>query len=260
MGNHFYDTDRYILSYLGYPQHGWLKMPSGEMSRYEILHHITTAKATGENIMLIPGETTKMFLYEVAQQYRYNYKDLYSYYLSKSPLEEGFLVPETYQVPLNVSYKYLVDLLVSFAKSEHRKDMIKLKIRNFKEWKRTLIVASIIEKESGTEEEMPLVASVIYNRLEKGMKLQMDGTLNYGFNSHKRVTPEMIRTDTTRYNTYRYKGLPPAPVCNPSHSAIEAALFPEETKYLYFMRIKGTNQHQFTDSYREHLRNIKSNM
>jgi len=257
MGNHFFSYDKYALNFFGYPQHGWLKMPKREMSRYEIFHHITRAKAIGENIMLIPGETTKMFLYQLSKKYNYNFNQVYNYYKGISPLEEGFLVPETYQIPVNSSYKQIVDLLVNFAKKKHRATMLKLNIRTFKSWKRILTIASIVEKESGDIKEMPLVASVVYNRLEKGMKLQMDGTLNYGFNSHKKVTPEMIRSDKSRYNTYRYKGLPPLPVSNPSGDAIDATLFPADTDYLYFMRIKGTKQHKFTDSYREHLRNIK---
>jgi UPF0755 protein len=230
------------------------------MSRYEVLYYITKAKAAGDNIMLVPGETTKFFLYELSQNYRYNFKQLYSYYKKVSPLEEGFLIPETYKIPINYNYKQVVDRLVGFAKKRHRKDMMTLHINSFKEWKRILTVASIIEKESGNRKEMPIVASVIYNRLDKGMKLQMDGTLNYGFYSHRTITKKIIREDTSPYNTYRNSGLPPMPVCNPSSYAIEAALFPKETKYLYFMRIKGTNGHKFAESYKQHLINVKANI
>ncbi len=72
-------------------------------------------------------------------------------------------------------------------------------------WKKYIIIASIIQKESANKKEMPIISSVIVNRLKKDMKLQMDGTLNYGLNSHKKVTPNMIRNDTSTYNTYKTK-------------------------------------------------------
>jgi len=103
---------------------------------------------------------------------------------------------------------------------------------------------------------MPIVSSVIHNRLKKGMRLQMDGTLNYGKYSHIKVTPKRIREDNTTYNTYLHKGIPLFPVCNVSDNAILAAIFPATTKYLYFMKSsKGT--HDFSCNYSTHLKYIK---
>ncbi len=100
------------------------------------------------------------------------------------------------------------------------------------------------------------MSSVVHNRLKKGMKLQMDGTLNYGQYSHVKVTPDRIKEDRTTYNTYLYGGIPPAPVCNVSVDAIRAAIFPAETNNLYFMKSKkGT--HDFSSNYSTHLTNIK---
>jgi UPF0755 protein len=114
----------------------------------------------------------------------------------------------------------------------------------------------VIQKEAANNEEMPIVASVINNRLKKEMALQMDGTLNYGKYSHIKVTPKRIREDKSSFNTYRNKGLPSSPVCSVSLEAINAVLHPQETNYLYFMKNKS-GVHDFTHSYKEHLRNIQ---
>ena len=130
-----------------------------------------------------------------------------------------------------------------------------LKKYDKKEWLKYLIIASIIQKESANRAEMPIVASVIYNRLSIDMPLQMDGTLNYGKYSHIKVTPKRIRTDKSKFNTYKNRGLPPYPICSVSIDAIESALKPATTKYLYFMKNRD-GVHDFTDSYKSHLNNI----
>jgi UPF0755 protein len=88
------------------------------------------------------------------------------------------------------------------------------------------------------------------------MRLQMDGTLNYGRWSHVRVTPERIRDDNSTFNTYKHRGLPASPVCNVSEAAIRAALHPARSDYLYFFRNdRGT--HDFSVSYRKHLKKVR---
>ncbi len=123
------------------------------------------------------------------------------------------------------------------------------------EWILFLTIASIIQKEAGSVEEMPKISSVIYNRLIKGMPLQMDGTLNYGEYSHIRVTSKRIREDRTLFNTYINKGIPPQPICAVSKEAINSALHPDETDYLFFMK-NGKGGHNFSATYEEHLKNI----
>ena len=124
-------------------------------------------------------------------------------------------------------------------------------------WFRYVTVASVIQKEAASIEEMPMVSSVIYNRIKKGMRLQMDGTLNYGEYSHTKITHERIKTDKSSYNTYIYSGIPNTPVCNVSFDAIKAAIFPAKTSYLYF--VKGKNgQHIFSCNYSTHIKNINN--
>ncbi len=125
------------------------------------------------------------------------------------------------------------------------------------EFRILLILASIIQKETYHKSEMSLISSVIENRLNRGMKLQMDGTLNYGKYAHKPVTPKRIRKDKSYYNTYIHGGIPPAPLSTVSIDALYAALNPKETNYLYFM-LNKKGKHNFATTYKQHVKNIKA--
>jgi UPF0755 protein len=126
---------------------------------------------------------------------------------------------------------------------------------NKEKWLQIVTLASVIQKEAASVSDMPMVSSVIENRLKKDMRLQMDGTLNYGEYSHQKVTAKRIRTDKTSYNTYKRKGLPEAPVCTVSREAIEAALKPKKTDYLYFVRGKN-GEHVYSSYFSTHHKNI----
>ncbi len=249
-------TDRYVIAYFGQPQSGWLELPERDMKRWEFLRAITKAKAPSTRVTLIPGETTQYFLKELAERYRGDFRKLYSYYLRISPMAEGFLIPDTYTINRNRDLEAFITKLVEHSKEIH-KERVQNRDINFKELKRFIVIASIIEKESASKEEMRRVSSVIHNRLKKGMKLQMDGTLNYGLYSHIKVTAERIKKDKSQFNTYKIAGLPQLPVCNPSAEAIEAAIDPEETNYLFFVKVRGERRHIFTESYKEHLKEVE---
>jgi len=128
---------------------------------------------------------------------------------------------------------------------------------NKKNWYNYIIIASVIQKESASKDEMPMVSSVVYNRLKKNMKLQMDGTLNYSKYSHIKVTPSMIRNDKTSYNTYKYRGFPDDPVCAIEFESIKAAIFPIKSNYLYFMKSSDGSKHHFSTTYSKHKHYIK---
>ena len=116
-----------------------------------------------------------------------------------------------------------------------------------------ITMASIIEREAVTDDDRPLVASVFYNRLRDGMKLQSDATMGYVTGGE--VTADDLKTDSP-YNTYLYGGLPPTPICSPSSASIAAALSPSSTDYYYFF-ISDT-VHQFSETYEEHQQAISA--
>ena len=166
-------------------------------------------------------------------------------------------MPNTYKLPIGLSEEKLIQLLLQKSLAQMKLLSIKFfGVYNQKKWFHYVSIASVIQKESASKEEMPIVSSVIYNRIKKGMKLQMDGTLNYGKYSHIKITPKRIREDFSSFNTYKHKGVPKVPVCNVSFSAMRAAIFPAKTNYLYFMKNKN-GKHDFTRYYSTHLENIK---
>ena len=247
-----------FLRFAGMPQQGWINMGEERLSRGDFLYRLTTAKAAMKDVTLIPGETTYVFLHQLADTMGLDRVLLQYHYDTMTPSREGALVPETYKLPLGINEEGAVRLLLN--RSEHQMQAWSEKIfgtYNAKKWFQYVTMASVIQKEASDVEDMPLVSSVIYNRLEQGMKLQMDGTLNYGPYSHVTITAKRIREDDTHYNTYRYKGLPPAPVCNVSLEAIKAAIFPAKTDYLYFVRDKS-GRHTYTRYYSTHMKNIRN--
>ncbi|MDV2490263.1 endolytic transglycosylase MltG [Campylobacter sp. TJR-1] len=250
--------DKYILVFMGFPQSGWIEIGQNRLSKFDFLYKLTTAKAAMVDITLIPGETTLYFLKDIANELNLDYNRLTHEYNKQSPIKEGYLVPDTYKIPVGISEKHLIYYLINSSKRYH--EHISNKIFgewDEKKWFNFLVIASVIQKEAADAEEMPIVSSVIYNRLKKGMKLQMDGTLNYGLYSHEKVTAERIRKDNTRYNTYIHSGLPLTAVCNVSLDAIKAAIFPRKTDFLYFVRNPKTGKHTFSKSYENHVNEIK---
>ncbi len=249
--------DKYILVLMGQPQSGWVDLEESNLNRIDFLYKLTTAKAKMEEITLIPGETTVLFLSSVASDLNLDEAKLNNYYKTLSSYPEAGIYADTYYVPYGINEKHLIHFLLS--SSEKRYEEITKKIYgtyNKKKWLNTLIIASIIQKEAANAKEMPLVSSVIYNRLKKDMPLQMDGTLNYGKYSHIKITPERIQKDTSKFNTYKHKGLPLSPIGAVSFDAIKAAIKPLKTKYLYFMK-NAQGEHDFASTFKEHRANIK---
>ena len=249
--------DSYLLRFFGSPQSGWINLVETNLSKADFLYKLTKAKAPLVAITLLPGETTYVFLQTLAQELQLNQNILQKEFEIQAPIAEGALVPNTYKIPVGITEKELIRILLENSLKQMQTFSYKVfGTYNEKKWFQYVTIASIIEKESADKEEMPLVSSVIYNRVKKGMKLQMDGTLNYGKYSHLRVTPQRIKTDTSLYNTYKHKGIPALPVCNVSFDALRAAIFPAKTDYLYFMKSKH-GKHDFSCNYSTHLANIR---
>lgn len=161
---------------------------------------------------------------------------------------EGYFYPETYLIPEKSSEKYIIE---TFLK-EFLKKFPEEKYSDKKDFYQKLILASIIEREAAVEHEKPIMASVFYNRIEKNMNLAADSTVNFVFNyEKKRIFYKDLEVDSP-YNTYKYKGLPPAPIANPTVSSVEAVYNPAKTDYLFFVT-KGGGEHFFSKTYREHI-------
>ncbi|WP_016956848.1 endolytic transglycosylase MltG [Catenovulum agarivorans] len=164
---------------------------------------------------------------------------------------EGLLFPDTYLFAANTKDKTI--LAQALNKMAQLRDSEFAPLAEPKlSWYQTLILASIIEKETPIEAEMPTVASVFYNRLAKKMRLQTDPTVIYGLGAEYQgdITRAHLK-QATPYNTYVIKGLPPTPISMPGLAAIKAALAPADTDYFYFVA-SGDGGHVFSKTLRQH--------
>ncbi|NLO18218.1 MAG: endolytic transglycosylase MltG [Arcobacter butzleri] len=247
----------YMRFFLGYPQSGWIDLKSNKMTKGDFLYQLTTSKAALKQVTLIPGETYFDFFNKVSLELDLSYDRLIDVYDGLKFRDDGNILAETYSIPIGMDEQYLVYYLINHSQRKYSEVSKKIfGSYNQDNWYSYLIVASIIQKEAANIEEMPLVASVIYNRLKNSMPLQMDGTLKYGEFSKRAITPAIIQNDESRYNTYKYKGLPEHPICNVSLTALISAIKPKNTEFLYFVRDKTTKTHIFSKTYREHINNI----
>lgn len=164
---------------------------------------------------------------------------------------EGYLFPDTYTIPLGFDSKQTIDVLLkSFKRNIIEKLMI---LKDSKYTIHQLItIASLVEKEAKFDDEKPIIASVIFNRLEQDMLLQIDASVQYLLEEKKQQLLYKDLEIDSLYNTYLYKGLPPGPICNPGDKSIQAVLEPSETKYLFYFALEN-GRHIFTKSYQEHL-------
>lgn len=175
--------------------------------------------------------------------------------------KEGDLLPETYTFSFGDSRDSMV-LQAMQAMEKVKKEAWASRAENLpiKSPEEMMVLASVIEKETGLPEERGLVAAVFVNRLQKGMKLQTDPSVIYALTMGKKelgrsLTRKDLEVDSP-YNTYKYYGLPPMPICNPGKDSIMAAVHPEESKYLYFVA-SGNGGHNFATSLAEHNLNVK---
>ncbi len=179
------------------------------------------------------------------------------------PSLEGFLAPGQYKVDKNMS----LDVFLSKTTQDFDVMITPKMQKNFKKNGLSLFeavtLASIVEKEAILPEEGPFIASVFYNRLAIGMKLESDPTVQYavGWDAKKTTwwkNPLMVTDlqNSSKYNTYQHSGLPPAPICNPGSSALNSVAFPESTNYYYFRAAcDNSGKHVFSETYEEHLQN-----
>ncbi len=189
--------------------------------------------------------TQKEFL-----DYAYNPQTARSLGIEADSLE-GYLFPDTYYFSPLTSPSIVVKTMLKrfwtvFNQSFiHRASELGFSIHD------VVTFASIVEKETGQPEERPMIASVFHNRLKRNMRLESDPTVIYGIQDFDgNLTREHLKT-TTPYNTYRIKGLPQGPIANPGEEAIRATLYPDTTRYLYFVS-KQDGTHHFSTTLKSH--------
>lgn len=172
---------------------------------------------------------------------------------------EGYLFPATYPLERNgrkTTPEALLSFMVDTANQKFKGAPVAAGAqRNAMNVYQAVTIASIIQAEAATKADMGKVARVIFNRLERGMPLQMDSTINYALNrSTLRTTSADLRIDSP-YNSYQRMGLPPTPIDNPGEEAMRAAISPPPGDWLYFVTVKPGDT-RFTNSFEEHRRNV----
>lgn len=167
---------------------------------------------------------------------------------------EGYLFPNTYFLDKDISPDEVISLMISeFEKTlENVEKETGVTIKE-EEIEKIITIASLVEEEAELDEERDLVSSVIYNRLEKGMKLEFCSTINYAWGEHlPQVLNKHLEIDSP-YNTYKNEGLPVGPITNPGEKSIIAAVKPAQTDYLYFMLLYNQGgKHHFSNNGAEH--------
>lgn len=169
---------------------------------------------------------------------------------------EGYIFPDTYFIPIGFQEKEIINMTLNrfnqVFTDEYRKRAkeVGLSINEI------ITIASLIEKEAANDSERKTISGVIYNRLENNIPLQIDAAVIYGITkgeSHiKRLFYKDLKFDSL-YNTYKYKGLPPGPIASPGIASIQAALYPQDHDYFYY--VFNGESHVFSKTYNEHLNN-----
>lgn len=171
-----------------------------------------------------------------------------------APSLEGYLFPDTYDLPPLIGATAVVERqLRAFVRKVYEQ------LGRPRDIQRIVTVASLIELEVNRDEERPLVASVIENRLRKHMMLQIDASINYGLGVWRPLRLSDYRKTKGPYNLYRHAGLPPGPICSPSLKSIEAAVKPAKTEYLYYVALPDGHS-LFAKTLAEHKKNIAKRM
>jgi len=252
--------DKMILGLSKIPEEGWYSVEPAEHGRFQFFRNFYKYKSNDTmDIVVYAGETKNELTARLANDMKLDQTKLLGTYKMLARFEEADILAQRYTLARKAEEEETMKYIFLDSRRESRafeREYFKHS-PDKKELEIVYIIASIIQKESNSVEEMGLISSVIYNRLEKRMKLQMDGTLNYGKYAHTIVTPERIKSDKSLYNTYKHKGLPPHPLSTVTIDALKASMKPMPNEYLFFMlNEKGT--HDFSVTYDEHLENVSA--
>lgn len=240
------------------------------MSAKEVSDIIVSGKIAGRTITVLPGMSMDKIARMVEENGLATYREFMqeakdgefdvelNKYLPDPGLTErleGFLYPDTYTFGLDVKAYDIIDTMLKNFDKRMGEGYVKAAKKQNISPKDLITIASIVEREAKMTEEKKKVASVIYNRLEIGMPLQMDSILSYIHKEDKiKASLEDTQVDSP-YNPYKNTGLPPGPICSPGKEAVEAAAEPADTEYLYFVaseKMDGSNV--FSKDYKKFLK------
>ncbi len=239
-------------------------VPPG-LSNFGLLSYLHHHPQDEERVLIPEGLRQERIAAIVASQLDIDSLAFMKSTLDKSLLEkldiesdsfEGYYFPGTYNFPWASTPEEVIRFLTGRFRAFYT-DSLRTKAaeRGLDELE-LLTLASIVEAETPLDEEKPLIAGVYLNRLKKNMKLQADPTVQYALGGKpERLLYKDLAIDSP-YNTYKYKGLPPAPICNPGAASIMAVLEPAQTGYIYFVAT-GTGGHYFAKTAAEHAKNVK---
>ncbi len=249
---------------------------SPAMTAIEIINSLLDSTPLFVTVSVLPGWRLEELAYSLpttglsitpdefiaAASRRYNSLSIMQEIPIGVPLE-GYFPPGAYEVERTITAQQLVRFLLKEFDAQLSYELKDGFARQGLTIHQAITLASIIQREAILDEEMPIIASVFYNRLKISMKLETDPTVQYalGYNTAQNswwTTPLSyadLEYDSV-YNTYLYAGLPPAPISNPSLAALQAVAFPAQTLYYYFRAAcDDSGRHHFSETYEEHLEN-----
>lgn len=244
---------------------GLIKFPGSiEAGSYQLTHRMILwqiadtlmNKPYQKWIVLVPGLRVEQVAERLGKKFNWN-DATYQEFLGNA--QEGYMFPDTYLLPVDYTGRAFAQRLISNYNEKFdaklQEDLLAQNVRN----DTAIKIASLIERESGSDDDKALIAGIIWNRLNTGMRLQIDATVQYALGSPgnwwPRVTVADYKTDSL-YNTYTSKGLPPGPIANPSLASIRASVYPAVTDCFFYLHDHNKQIHCAL-TYEEHLKNIE---
>ena len=217
-----------------------------------IIHKLKDGKCKNLKITIPEGFNIKQIAETLAESNICDKENFIN--LATNQNMEGYLFPNTYfllpQMTEQEVIKIMNDEFNKFWTTEKRERLQEMN----KSLNDVIILASIVEKEAIADNERPLIAGVFLNRLSKNMRLESCSTVLYAMGTNKeRLSLKDLKFESP-YNTYKYKGLPPGPICNPGAKSIDAVLYPQITDSLFFVS-KGNGTHYFSSTFEQHIKN-----
>jgi len=230
---------------------------SGEEGVRVVIPEGYTIRQIAEKLSELGLVNKDRFIY-LADKGDFNFEFLKSIPKNRPHRLEGYLFPDTYIIKKGATEEEIITMMLKRFNEVFKKEYYDRAKEIGETQDKIIIIASLIEKEAVIPDDRPMIAGVIYNRLKKGMKLQIDASVLYALGGHKDVVLYKDLEVDSPYNTYKYEGLPIGPICNPGLKSIEAALYPAKHDYYYYVA-KEDGSHIFSKTYKEHIA-VQNNM